>query len=225
MIRKLIPGIMVTLMTTTGLAQTLDWSNFNSTLVIEVTRPNGIFTCSGVAIKKDVVLTAAHCLEGEILKIRVFNEASYNPENKSWNVSSYEIHPEYNKNSSNYKADLAKIKLASNLPTSTTIFPIMKSEKDFKGKILRLGYGARNNANIRTLITPVFKNLNNHEKVLELEDMYSYSGDSGGPIFLQRDGQMYLVAIHSTLSSGPLGKFSYNPLLSGQKDWINASWN
>ena len=100
----------------------------------------------------------------------------------------------------------------------------MKND-NIRGKILRVGFGARSNNNIRTLITPQFKDIKINEKVLELDDMYSYSGDSGGPIFIQRDGQMYLAAIHSTLSYGPEGKFSYNPLVSGQRDWIFASWN
>lgn len=220
-----IPRIMVILMTTTCLAQNIDWNNFNSSLVIEVTRPEGKFTCSGVAIKDDVVLTAAHCVEGKILDIKVFNQATYNPNANSWKAKTFEIHPEYNKTSSNYKYDLARIKLTSKLPETTTIYPILKNEKNFKGQLIRVGYGARSDSNIRTLITPQFKALNNYEKVLELDDMYSYSGDSGGPIFIQRDGQMYLVAIHSTLSYGKEGKFSYNPLVSGQKDWIFAAWN
>lgn len=224
--RLLIPRIMVALMTTTvAFAQNdIDWTNFNSSLVIEVTRPEGKFTCSGVAIKDDMVLTAAHCLEGKILKIRVFTQASYNPRSKSIEAKSFDLHPEYNKEKSNYKADLAKIKLSEKLPESTVIYPIMKND-NIRGKILRVGFGARSNNNIRTLITPQFKDIKINEKVLELDDMYSYSGDSGGPIFIQRDGQMYLAAIHSTLSYGPEGKFSYNPLVSGQRDWIFASWN
>ena len=86
-----IPRIMVMFMTTTtALAQTVDWSNFNSSLVIEVTRPEGKFTCSGVAIKDDMVLTAAHCLEGKILEIRVFNQESYDPSAKY----SWDLHPD-----------------------------------------------------------------------------------------------------------------------------------
>lgn len=214
------------LITTSALAQNIDWNNFNSSLVIEVTRPTGVFTCTGVAIKKDLVLTAGHCLDGEILKIRVFNQASYNPKQKSWAVSHYQLHPEYNKSTSNYKFDLARIKLSKALPDSTKIYPILKNQHDFNGKLLRLGYGARTSSNTRTLVTPQFKSVSLKEKILELDDVFSYSGDSGGPIFLQREGQMYLVAIHSTLSHGPKGKFSYNPLVTPQAEWINnPSWN
>ena len=220
-----LPGILVMLMTTTSFSQTIDWNNFNSSLVLEVTRPHGKFTCSGVAIKEDVVLTAAHCLEGEILKIRVFNQATYHTKSKSWDAESFQLHPDYNKSSSNFKSDLARIKLSTKLPASTLFYPILKNEKDLKGKILRVGFGARSESNSRTLVTPEFKALKSHEQVLELNDMYSYSGDSGGPIFVQREGQMFLVAIHSTLSYGPEGKFSYNPLVSSQREWINSAWN
>jgi V8-like Glu-specific endopeptidase len=225
MINLLLTGTLIMLISTSSVfSQGLDWSNFNSSLVIEVTRPEGVFTCSGVAVKKDTVITAAHCLAGEILKIRVFNNALYKPKEKSWGVTRFELHPEYNQKYSNYHSDLARLKLLTPLPDSTMIYPIIKNSSDLKGNIIRLGYGARDKKNARTLITPIFKNYNALEKTLELDDQNSFSGDSGGPIFIQNGAQMYLMAIHSTLSFGPNGKFSYNPLLSEYRDWILSTW-
>lgn len=200
----------------------IDWNNFNSSLLIEVTRPNGVFTCTGVAINKDTILTAAHCLEGEIISVRVSNEFSYNKKGEFLEVESFDLHPDYDSKKSNYRSDIAKIKLKNELPEGTVFFPIIKKNKNLDGKILRLGFGSRNKKNSRTLINPVFKDVRHHENVLELNDMYSYSGDSGGPVFLQVQGQMYLIAIHSTLSFGPEGKYSYNPLLSSHREWICA---
>lgn len=211
---------LMTTATLTAPSLSIDWSNFNSSLLIEVTRPTGVFTCTGVAIDKHTVLTAAHCLEGEILKVRVSNAATYNKKGRFWAVDSFELHPEYNAKASAYRCDLAKIKLKMQLPDSTVFYPIIKKDADLTGKLIRLGFGARGNANIRTLVTPEYRNLRPSEKVLELNDIYSYSGDSGGPVFLQRNGQMYLVAIHSTLSFGPEGKYSFNPLLSSHRNWI-----
>lgn len=198
----------------------IDWTNFNSSLLIEVTRPNGVFTCTGVAINKNTLLTAAHCLEGEILKVRVSLDMSYDPKGKFLQVENFDLHPEYDKEKSNYQSDLAKLKLKADLPSEIKIFPIIKKDHLIDGKILRLGFGARSNKNVRTLVQPVVKELRKLENVLELNDTFSYSGDSGGPVFLQNQGQMYLIAIHSTLSYGPEGKHSFNPLLSSHREWL-----
>ncbi len=206
--------------TTACLASPIDWDNFNSSLIIEVTRPTGVFTCSGVAINDSTVLTAAHCLDGEILKVKVFNQSSYNPQDTFWTISTFEIHPAYDVKKSNYQADIAKIKLTEKLPSTTIFFPIIKRDDQIMGKILRLGFGGRSNKNIRTLVTPEYRDIRKHENTLELEDHFSFSGDSGGPIFIQNQGQMYLVALHSTLSYGPEGKFSFNPLLSSHRQWL-----
>lgn len=208
--------------TLTHLSSNIDWSNFNSTVVIEVTRPDGVFTSTGVAINKDTILTAAHCLDGEVTKVRVSTAGTYNPKGKFILAKTYEIHPEYEQEVSNFKFDLAKIKLASPLPQDTNFYAVMKNDKDLSGNFVRIGFGGRNNQNTRTMITPVFKDVMEPGRILELHDMYSFSGDSGGPVFLQQKGQVYLVAIHSTLSYGPEGKYSYNPLLTAHRDWIYA---
>lgn len=200
----------------------IDWSNFNSSLLIEVRRPTGTFTCTGVAINSNTILTAAHCLEGEILKVRVSTEATYNAKGKFLEVESFELHPEYDIHESNFRSDIAKIRLKTNLPADTRYYPIIKKDTNLMGKIMRLGFGARDSKNVRTLVTPELRGVRTSDKILELNDTYSYSGDSGGPIFLQNNGQMYLVAIHSTLSFGPEGKHSFNPLLSSHREWIHA---
>lgn len=203
-----------------AIAANLDWSNFNATLVIEVTRPEGVFTSTAVAISPDTVITAAHSLEGKVLKVRISQDAEYSPKGKFVGVESFEIHPEYNSQISFFKNDTAKIKLKKVLPASTTIYPLIKGPFSLEGNFFRLGYGAREGKNIRTLITPSFKDMRQFENTLELNDTYSFSGDSGGPIYLMRNGQLYLVAIHSTYSFGPEGKFSFNPMLPAHRQWL-----
>lgn len=206
-------------MPVTGFSETQSWDEFNSSLLIEVTRTKGVFTCTGVAVAPDLIVTAAHCLDGDVKSIRVFTQSTYNPKDPSLAVKSFKVHPDYHPKDSRYNADVGKIRLSKKLPASIKIYPIYKEEM-ILGDLYRFGFGARNKKNTRTVITPTFKQVIYAEKVLELNDTYSFSGDSGGPIYLKRGPDYFVLAVHSTLSFGPQGRFSYNPLLSAYFDWI-----
>lgn len=190
---------------------------FNSSLLIEIKRKSAVFTCSGVAVSPRLVITAAHCLEGRVERVRIFSQSRYHPENKNVEAKSYEIHGAYDPKKSQFKSDVAKVFLKEDLPSDIKTYPLF-SQGTLYGKIYRLGFGGRANSNTRTKMTLELRNLK--DNVLELNDKNSISGDSGGPIFLEQDHKVFLLAIHSTLSFGPEGKYSYNPLLAPFKDWI-----
>lgn len=196
-----------------------DWDRFNSSLLIEVKRPGGVFTCTGVAVSSQIIVTAAHCLEGKISSVKVFTQSNYDPKQPSLEVESYKIHPDYDPIKSKHKNDLGKIILKNKLPSIIRIYPFFHGTL-IVGNIYRFGFGARNKKNIRTVITPSFRKFNLPDRIIELNDEHSISGDSGGPIFLQNGKNIYILAVHSTFSHGPLGNFSLNPLLSEYNLWI-----
>jgi hypothetical protein len=70
------------------------------------------------------------------------------------------------------------------------------------------------------MIIPALKRVDIEKSVLELLDDYSKSGDSGGPIFIENSGVTHILAIHSTLSFGPEGNYSFNPFLGPHLNWI-----
>ncbi|HXH73834.1 MAG TPA: trypsin-like serine protease [Bacteriovoracaceae bacterium] len=210
---------MVFLMTIEAFTKVEQWTQYNSSLLIEVTRPNGVFTCTGVAVSPTIVVTAAHCLEGEIKGVRVFTQQSYDPGQGSLVMKNYKIHPDYKPKASKHKADIAKIVMKDKLPSFIRLLPIYEGFM-VTGNILRFGFGAREGKNIRTVVTPRFRKMNLQEQVLELDDKFSRSGDSGGPIFMENGQDIKLVAIHSTFSHGPEGEFSLNPRLAAYLSWI-----
>ncbi len=202
-----------------GMALAEDWTKFNSSVLVEVTKPEGVFTSTGVAISNDTIITAAHSLDGDVIKVRVFLNESYNPDLPSLSVKDFTVHPDYNPEKSRFIADIAKIHLKQKLPSSIVLYPIF-TETWIVGNLYRLGFGARNKKNNRTVITPTFKQMDYKGQVVELNDKYSRSGDSGGPVYLEKNGLYYILAIHSTFSHGPQGEFSYNPLLAPYLSWI-----
>lgn len=210
---------MVTLMTIPALAKFNDWEKFNSSLLIEVTRPHGTFTCTGVALGKRLVVTAAHCLEGKVDKVRIFLSSYYDPKLPSLPISDYALHPNYDSVDSRYISDVAKIHLSEDLPSTITFYPVYR-DKLIMGDFYRFGFGARDKKNIRTAVTPTLKKVDLPIGIIELNDSFSRSGDSGGPIYIQKNGETMVLAIHSTFSYGPEGNFSLNPLLGSYTDWI-----
>ena len=201
------------------LSKQTDWDKFNSSLLIEVTRGDKVFTSTAVAVSPQLLVTAAHCLEGNVTKVRVFTQEHYDPKNPALEIASYKLHPAYAPEVSNFRNDIAKIVMKEKLPSNIRIYPIYE-HANIDGKIYRFGFGARNKNNNRTVITPVFKKINLPDQVVELDDKFSRSGDSGGPIYLETPQGMTILAIHSTLSKGPKGNYSFNPLLSVYLPWI-----
>jgi hypothetical protein len=201
------------------LSKQTDWDKFNSSLLIEVTRGDKVFTSTAVAVSPQLLVTAAHALEGNVTKVRVFTQEHYDPKNPALAISSFKLHPGYAPAVSNFRNDIAKIVMKEKLPSSIRIYPIYE-HANVQGNLYRFGFGARNNNNNRTVITPTFKKINLPDQVVELNDKFSRSGDSGGPIFLETSQGMTILAIHSTLSKGPNGDYSFNPLLSVYLPWI-----
>lgn len=216
---KLLISLTVLFMSLDVFTKETDWERFNSSLLIEVTRPNGVFTCTGVVVSQDVVITAAHCLDGSVKEVKIFTQDIYKPSNTSLPVKEYKLHPLYDPKKSRYKSDLAKIMMKEKLPPFIKIYPIYKGNKIF-GNLYRFGFGARDNKNLRTVITPTLRKMNVEEEILELNDKFSKSGDSGGPIFMENDKEIKILAIHSTFSHGPQGNYSLNPLLGAYIHWI-----
>lgn len=162
--------------------------------------------CTAVAISPMVFLTAAHCVSGQVLYIKMGKLL----------IKGYEIHPLYQHDRSYAQFDVAKIKLL--YPLKPYPFPEISSPQ-FEGEFLRVGFGMRDGLNRKTILPQKLRQLEAGENLISFFENNSVSGDSGGPIYQFQDGEWKLVATHSTYSYGPLGTFSLNPTLEAIREW------
>lgn len=199
-----------------------NWARFSSSFVIEVTRGQEIFTSTAVAIAKDIVITAAHCVDCADEIVILIGDDYKTPESVR-SVRSWKIHPEYNPRNSLYENDIAVLFLEEDLPHFINV-EIIADQVTLTGNSLmeRIGFGGRQQKNLRTWITPSFIAHSFNKRSLVLKDAFSVIGDSGGPIYTEEDGMLKLVGLHSTLEGDDK---TYAVNLSYYKNWLDELIN
>lgn len=189
-----------------------NWNLMNGALIFEAFRDDQVFTSTCVAINSTTLLTAAHsALDVDYAFVHLAKDYDQR-EGLRLKVIKTFIHPDYNGDVSNYENDLAIIKLSHPLPDFIHTYSISHL---IPTELERVGFGARENKNIRTWTN--VKLLEKKEKYFELEDWCSVIGDSGGPLFIQRKGVYELIGLHSTKEGDSK---TYAVRLGHYKHWI-----
>ena len=214
MIEYVIPALinLPTNKTATEISSRTNWSDFSSSLLIEVTRNQKLFTSSAVLIRRNVLLTAAHSVE-DIEKGYVHLSHKYGSDNMRIGFKKVIIHSGYDKSKSNFNNDIALIILDSNLPKSFKPANLDLSSEIKDIVVDRIGFGGRNGLNTRTWTNPLVKET--LDNTIVLKDDLSVIGDSGGPIYSKRG----LIAIHSTLEGT---NKTYAVYVPAYKEWIES---
>ncbi|MBD64400.1 MAG: hypothetical protein CME62_04290 [Halobacteriovoraceae bacterium] len=195
----------------------INWNRFSSTLIIEVERNKKIYTSTAVVVGKNMLITAAHSVDQFDRGAIVVGDSYKNAQDKIEIKRCY-IHPGYNPSKSLYVNDIAVIILNKNLPDNIFIEKIPESISLGPGEVLdRVGFGMRENKNIRTWTNPSFVTSTFNLTNFILEDTLSVVGDSGGPIYRNNNGELELIGIHSTLEGS---NKTYIVNLAYYKDWI-----
>jgi V8-like Glu-specific endopeptidase len=177
----------------------IKWSRFNSSFIIEVERGNQKYTSTAVAIDSRVLVTAAHCVDCAESVNLILGDNYKEPEAVQ-KVSQWRIHPGYNPSKSLYENDIAVIFLDKDLPEFTGIEAVWGNlTLSEESLIERIGFGGRNDENIRTWTNPSFESVTFNRRNFILKDSSSVIGDSGGPVYTEDSGVLKLIGIHSTL--------------------------
>ena len=175
----------------------LNWDRFTSCIMLEVKREEKVFNSSAVAIAKNILLTAAHSVDCYTNGIAIID---INGRKQKIKIKNCIIHPEYNPGNSFFENDIAIVILSKNLPKEVRLERISEKIHLRAGEILeRVGFGGRDNKNIKTWSNPIYIEASFNRKNFTLEDDNSVVGDSGGPIFQNKNGELKLLGIHSTL--------------------------
>ena len=210
----------------------LDQSFVHNSVMVLDNRGN---VCSGVVIRQDVVLTAAHCIAtASDWRIHWRDESNAPILVQPKHVK---IHPQYNSKAiknRNISIDMALVKLAEPLPSQ--FWPISLSdiqELPAGDPVIVAGYGLSDEKNskalgkFRSAALSVIEPYGKSKILLWLEDPLSGGaggchGDSGGPL-IHNGSVVGITAWTTGKGRSDCGVYTQGALIAPQREWIESA--
>ncbi len=171
------------------------------------------YQCSGVALSKRVILTAAHCwdnTQGAVHSVYIINSAG---ETIEYPVMGKKIHEGFQLGSFEY--DIALFQLMTDLPDNVELAQLPKFKGQIKPKYVNgAGFGKSigtlsSDKGTGTLRIATLKVLDYDKRSTSFltdqsEGKGVCQGDSGGPAYAYQDGKAYVVGVVSrTVGTDP----------------------
>ncbi|HYX39995.1 MAG TPA: trypsin-like serine protease [Oligoflexus sp.] len=160
----------------------------------------GLSGCTGTIVARDLISTAAHCIENVLQDpYALFGVDFGGNDRKVIAIESYSVNQAY----SGPQNDLALLKLAKNIPAGYAPVKLLPASMPLNpgDAVRQAGYGTDNEDSFGTLRTVnSFYVGRSPGGALRVENgrKAACSGDSGGPLFVQKNGQWYTAGILST---------------------------
>jgi len=167
--------------------------------LLQVSGEYAEYFCSGTLIRPDVVLSAAHCLDGQrASQVLVGVGPELSNDMKLYKASKLKVHPEYD--ASAILDDIALVKLSSPVIGVTPIAEAFDGIGLLAGEALDFaGFGQTEDGGSGTRLR-VGGELGGDEATQLCYGQRSGGpcfGDSGGPAFVVRDEKMYVAGMTS----------------------------
>jgi secreted trypsin-like serine protease len=203
-----------------------------------------VIICSGTLIATDIVITAAHCIDGDRAEVQFRPQESASPLVISGRTLKHESYGDpYNEK---FSFDLALIKLES--PAPATMRPVPRAQKEeyqVGDTVILAGYGM--------ITDPVTGQPQGNEKLLyqartqikdifasgdqDLRDDYenwglitfrskdgtsgACAGDSGGPMFIKKEGKLKVIGATAGGLKQDCDSAGWYTNLEFYADWID----
>ncbi len=185
-----------------------------STVMIKGKYQRFSFICSGSIIAEDLVVTAAHCLGPYAsAELTVFFGVDKNQSGVTYKVVKQILPPTYIPDQKIDRNDIALLLLEKQIPASYQPAQMISDSDILKSNdfVLLAGYGINvtampNNGDgglgvlrytEQNIIEP---NYGNTEALINIKNKGTCNGDSGGPAFLQKNNQIYLLGVASRMT-------------------------
>ena len=189
--------------------------------------------CTGTLIAPDMVLTAAHCVESQNGGFIGDTEGTFTVNGQTYRTTKVTVHPSYNPNNFGAGYDIAIMKLERPVD-GVTPYDINRTTPQVGQMLTLVGFGETGSSTSgsyndfgnktvgQTAIDEVSEthiswNFDSHD------ESNTAPGDSGGPAFVEQNGQLVVAGVTSGGDGDPhsLGDFSFDTRVDTLAAWID----
>jgi V8-like Glu-specific endopeptidase len=163
--------------------------------------------CTGTLIRKDIALTAAHCIQPRSKPILIFNRDLHDPTAAKQQAEAVVTNPKWQKRAGRGmdQGDIALIKFNGHLPEGYKKVSTARVDSDIHAgeRVTLAGYGISDAATKvgagrlrKTQVRVLNSRPGKSEMILDQSHGHgACHGDSGGPAFINKNGKMILAGV------------------------------
>lgn len=207
--------------------------NSHSIVAIVAERNEGQALCTGTIVSPDVILTAAHCVDGSPQRLHIVFNVTVSKTNAKNIRDADKVmqHPNWNHHMPSGEGDLALIHFKGDLPEGYK--PVKLADENLKlkmgEKVLMIGYGVTNgdsetgSGKLRQTTSEIIERHSPTEIITDGQKSSVCFGDSGGPAFIKSGKEYVQWGVASSVTNKSCDEASIHTEVMKYEQWIHSS--